>query len=234
MLLKVGSAKTPKFGVSESGDTLELVERRKGGLSIILADGQGSGPAAKRISNLVVSRAIALISEGARDGAVARAVHDVLYALRDGKVSCELTIISVDLHSRSVLISRNTAVPVYVVRHGEVMVCGASAKPIGVGEGVRPSITEFPLEPGLLVAGFTDGILYSGLKRGLGDAAGSALELVSSRLSEDPQQLADALLAMGIERDGGRPDDDMSAVVLGVVEFDGGHKIRKASVSFPV
>ncbi|MGE5543281.1 MAG: SpoIIE family protein phosphatase, partial [Bacillota bacterium] len=132
MQVLLGVAKAPKHGVLESGDTFEVVERRRGGFSVIVADGQGSGAPAKRLSNLVVSRAMSLISEGARDGAVARAVHDVLYALRDGKVSCELAILSVDLRTRTLVISRNTAVPVWVRTTEGLVVCSDESSPIGM------------------------------------------------------------------------------------------------------
>lgn len=222
----------PKFGVSESGDTLEVVERRKGGFSVVMADGQGSGPAAKRISNLVVSRAISLISEGARDGAVARAVHDVLFALRDGKVSCELTILSVDLRSRTMVISRNSAVPVYVLSGGGLDVLSEEACPIGMQDAVKPSISEVPLAPGLLVATFTDGVLYSGVKSGLGDAAAAAAGLIRGFGPEAAEDLAGRLLGMALERDRNMPQDDMTVVALGVSALEQEHKVRTMSARF--
>jgi len=59
--LSVGVSKRAKAGVSMSGDTVEVVERPDGGLSLLLADGQGSGRAAKRISHMVVNKAAALV-----------------------------------------------------------------------------------------------------------------------------------------------------------------------------
>jgi serine phosphatase RsbU (regulator of sigma subunit) len=229
----VGVAKAAKFGVPESGDTLEVVERRKGGLSVVMADGQGSGFPAKRISNLVVSRAISLISEGARDGAVARAVHDVLFALRDGKVSCELTILSADLRTRTVVISRNTSVPVWVASRGELTVCSDDCQPIGMREVVKPCISEFPLEEGLLVVTFTDGVLHSGRNFGLGSALEAAGAMVGKSGPERTDELPRELLDMAIKRDSGRPQDDMTVVAMGVVGFEGEHKIRHMSVCFP-
>lgn len=234
MQIRLGVAKTPKFGVSESGDTLEVVERRRGGFSVIIADGQGSGAPAKRISNLVVSRAMSLISEGARDGAVARAVHDVLYALRDGRVSCELAILSVDLRTRTLVISRNTAVPVWVKTSEGLVVCSDESSPIGMKDGVKPFISEFPLTAGMVVVTFTDGILYSGRKAGFGDALVQTGEVIREYAPGQVEELSDALLKMGIDRDSQRPQDDMTAVALGVVDYEGEHKVRRLSVSFPV
>ena len=55
--LQVGVSKVGKYATSASGDTLEMIERPHGGLSLVLVDGQRSGTAAKRISNLVARKA---------------------------------------------------------------------------------------------------------------------------------------------------------------------------------
>jgi hypothetical protein len=97
--VEVAVAKVGKYATSESGDTLEMVERPQGGISLVLADGQRSGRAAKSISNIVVRKAIALLAEGVRDGAVARAAHDYLRTIRSGKVSATLNIVNVRFQS---------------------------------------------------------------------------------------------------------------------------------------
>ena len=62
--VQMAVAKINKYASSESGDTVEVVERPKGGLSAVVADGQRSGRSAKAISNLVVRKAISLLAAG--------------------------------------------------------------------------------------------------------------------------------------------------------------------------
>ena len=69
MEIQIAVAKVNKYAVSESGDTLEVVERPGGGISVVLADGQSSGRGAKAVSMMVVRRVISLLAEGVRDGA---------------------------------------------------------------------------------------------------------------------------------------------------------------------
>ena len=64
MEIQIAVAKINKYAVSESGDTLEVIERPTGGLSVVLADGQTSGRGAKAISMMVVRKVISLIAEG--------------------------------------------------------------------------------------------------------------------------------------------------------------------------
>ena len=73
---QVSVAKVAKYATSESGDSLGMVERPGGGLSFVLADGQRSGRPAKAIASVVTRKAIALLAEGVRDGAAARAATD--------------------------------------------------------------------------------------------------------------------------------------------------------------
>ena len=42
MEVQIAVAKVNKYATSESGDTLEVIERPNGGLSVVLADGQTS------------------------------------------------------------------------------------------------------------------------------------------------------------------------------------------------
>jgi len=96
MDIEIAASKINKYATFESGDTLEVVERPMGGLSVVLADGQTSGKAAKIISSMVVRKVISLLAEGVRDGAAARAASDYLYSERGGKVSACLNILSID------------------------------------------------------------------------------------------------------------------------------------------
>ncbi|MBC7239046.1 MAG: serine/threonine-protein phosphatase, partial [Chloroflexi bacterium] len=59
--VQLGAAKAPKYAVSESGDTLEIIERPHGGISAVLVDGQRSGQAAKMVSNIVARKVVSLL-----------------------------------------------------------------------------------------------------------------------------------------------------------------------------
>lgn len=79
MEFQIAVAKVNKYATSESGDTIEVVERPNGGFSVFLADGQTSGRGAIAVSQLVVRKVIGLLAEGVRDGA---ASHDPSSAIR--------------------------------------------------------------------------------------------------------------------------------------------------------
>src|SRR5690606_30416686 len=144
-----------------------MIERPQGGLSLVLADGQRSGYAAKSISTLVTSTAISLLAEGVRDGAAARATHDYLYTARRGKVSATLNIVSVDLGTNTFSPSRNSNCPIVVqLGPGEQYLLDDPAPPIGVHRIVKPRIEKLPLRTGMMAVVYTDGILGAGERSG--------------------------------------------------------------------
>ena len=118
LVIEAAIAKTGKYASRESGDSAELVERPGGGLSVVLIDGQGSGPAARSLSLWLSAHAVALIKDGVRAGVAARAVHDRLFAFRHGQVSATLDIVSVDLRTKTLLVTRNASTPLLVGRAG--------------------------------------------------------------------------------------------------------------------
>ncbi|HEY3310806.1 MAG TPA: PP2C family protein-serine/threonine phosphatase [Anaerolineales bacterium] len=233
MEIQIAVAKVNKYAVSESGDTLEVVERPGGGLSVVLADGQTSGPGAKAVSMLVVRRVIGLLSEGVRDGAAARAASDYLFTERHGKVSSTLNIISVDLASETVVLARNNEIPM-VVAHGEtVEIINGASRSIGTARNIKPLITEIPIESGLTIVIYTDGLVHAGERRGTPMDVGTTLRGLLEDSEPSPQVLADALLAQAMRLDNNRPADDISVVVLRVIQRNG-DDVRRMTVRLPI
>lgn len=233
MQVEVGVAKVNKYASSESGDTLEVVERPHGGLSIVLADGQRSGKSAKRISNMVVRKVISLLAEGVRDGAAARAASDYLYAERLGKVQSTLNILSIDLSSNSVVITRNNPSPIIWFRDGQIETASEESVAVGILRNTRPVIKELPLERGLYLIAFTDGLVHAGVRTGksleIEDEAG---KLIASNCSA--QHVSDSLLSMAVALDEGRPVDDISVVTLRVFGRQEIDTVRRMTILVPL
>jgi serine phosphatase RsbU (regulator of sigma subunit) len=234
LAIEMAVSKTNKYASRESGDTAEVVERPGGGLSVVVVDGQGSGVAAKALSLHLTTRAVALLKEGVRDGAVARAVHDGLFASRHGKVSASLDIVSVDLRTKTVVVTRNADTPLLVARGDGFESVPTTSGPIGLYHFTRPSVTQIPAEAGLRLVLYTDGIAGAGDRSArVGfDVLAFAREQLPKDLSAS--EIADRILGEAIRRDASRPSDDMT--VLAVVLDDHAEEplVRKLSVRLPL
>lgn len=233
MEVQIAVAKTNKYAVSESGDTLEVTERPNGGLSVVLADGQTSGRGAKAVSMLVVRKVIALLAEGVRDGAAARAASDSLYTERQGKVISTLNIISVDLQTGTVVLTRNNPAPFFIARGERVDCIETASAPIGVSRSVRPVISEIPIEPGLTIVVYTDGLVHAGKRIGQPMDVCTSFQAMLEDQDPPPQEIADALLNEAVRLDEGRPVDDISVVVLRVMQRQG-DDVRRMTVRLPI
>ncbi len=233
MEVQIAVAKVNKYAVSESGDTLEVIERPNGGLSVVLADGQTSGQGAKAVSMLVVRKVIGLLAEGVRDGAAARAASDSLYTDKKGKVISTLNIVSVDLQTNTVVITRNNPAPMFISRGEQIDCLGSEAEPIGVSLSVRPVISEVAIEIGLTIVLFTDGLTHAVERRGQPMDVCTSLQAMLEDQDPSPQGIADALLGEAVNLDDGRPSDDISVVVLKVMKRRG-DDVRRMTVRLPI
>ena len=249
--IEIAVAKVPKYAVLESGDSVEVVERPRGGISIVIADGQRSGRSAKAISNMAVRKAVGLLAEGVRDGAVARAAHDCLRTQRGGQVSAELTIISVDLETRTLVISRNSRCPVLLSgaqtnegsatgedagNEGAWRALSDSTEPVGVHVRARPTIVELPLSAGQTVIAFTDGLLHAGSRRGRSLDPIQVVSEIGCPPRCPATEVADELLRSALALDESRPADDVTVVVVQILDVahTSGPEIRRMTVSFPI
>nr|HID13896.1 serine/threonine-protein phosphatase [Anaerolineae bacterium] len=234
MEIEVAVVKVGKWATSESGDTLEMIERPHGGLSFVLVDGQRSGRAAKAISNLVARKAISELAEGVRDGAAARAAHDYLYTYKGGKVSATLNILSVDLASGTLVLSRNSHCPIIVITpEGRLRLLDEPSEPIGVRRGTKPQITELPLIAETVVVIYTDGLETAGARSSRVFDVPAAVRELTAGGSISAQQLAASLLERALALDEGRPHDDISVLVLRIVDRVG-DTVRRLALRLPL
>ncbi len=234
LTLDLGLAKTEKYASRESGDTVELVERPGGGFSVVMIDGQGSGKAAKTLSLLLSSKAVALLKEGVRDGAVARATHDHLFMFRHGQVSATLDLLSVDMKTRTVVVTPNAEAPMLVGDAAGFEIVDIQSGPIGRYHWTRPSVQQFPLEESLNIVLCTDGIPHSGRRASLEPL--DLREFANERFDDchTAQAMADMLLGHVIERDQGRPGDDMAVVALRILRHSEDRFVRRMEAQFPI
>ncbi len=240
MEVQVAVAKVAKYATSESGDTVEMIERPHGGLSFVMVDGQWSGRSAKAIANLVARKAISLLAEGVRDGAAARAAHDYLYTYRGGKVQATLNMLSVDMVSHTIVLSRNSHCPTVVVTDEGLRLLDEPSQPVGVYRGTKPVVVELPLRPSTTVVLFTDGLLTAGQRYGQAWDIPAAVQCLCGTDECDARAIADRLLARALELDRGRPADDITVLVLTVRPLAGGDTsdplagARRLVLTFPL
>jgi serine phosphatase RsbU (regulator of sigma subunit) len=233
MEVHIAVSKVRKYATSSSGDTVEVVERPHGGVSVVMADGQSSGHGAKWISTMVVRKVITLLAEGVRDGAAARAASDTLFTERSGKVSATLNIISVEQQTQTMVITRNNPTPSLLAHNEQLSILKEDSKPIGLYRDTRPVVTEVPLSPGLIAVAYTDGLVHAGARYGKSMDVYACLDTLLDSENPSPQFIADSLLEHALKLDQNRPADDTSIVVVSVRPHEG-DEVRRMTVRLPL
>ena len=230
MEIKIAVAKIDKYRSDKSGDTVETIERPNGGISIVLVDGQIDRLDDKSISTMVSHRVLYHISEGKRDSTAIRQASNTIFEEHEGHVKANLTLLSVDSQSNTIVISRNTPVPVFLVTDENVDCLSTDSEPIGTKKEIRPSIVELPIKPGAAVIAFSDGVYQAGREDVRNPDICVTIEALFEEQEPTAQEVADYLLSRAMRLDEGRPKDDMSIIVM-LISPESTDKIRRMTIS---
>src|SRR3954454_17604062 len=211
--IDIASAATHKYAVSKSGDVVDIVERPGGGYGVVLADGQGSGPAGRAIAMMVASQAGRLLQDGARAGVAAMAASDALLHARSGQVSAGLDVVTVD-PGANIEIARFSSNLIAISRDGAWSTLLRAGEPAGRLANQSPEIESVPICDGLTLFLATDGVDQAGSRFGAPfDILG---QIHSTASGLNPEELSKTVLAAAMEADRGRPQDDQSVVAIKV------------------
>jgi hypothetical protein len=163
-----------------------------------------------------------------RAEAAAIAASDLLFHARGGQVSAGLDLITIDPAS-GVDIARFSSNLIVVGLCGAWRVLDRPGDPAGRADDHLPTIETIPLHPGLRVILASDGIAEAGER--FGSTFGLQDVLPAIEGEPDAATLASWLLDQALEADRGRPQDDMTVVVVTVDEANGDQRMRRSSFS---
>lgn len=230
MEIQIAIAKVDRYSSPEQGDQVEVVERPNGGISVILGEGKLNGSRSKFVARKAVHRVLSLLLDGIHDGAASRAVLSALKTEYHGEAEFSLSLLSCDLQSQTIVLTKNNDLPVIMVRKNK----GSYTSYEGHDEvdPQLPNVYQFPIEDDFIIIMFSDGVATAGWECSQPLEWNSLMETVLEEQEFPVQQLADLILNQAIGQDLGHPHDDMSVVVMQVGKSSG-RPIRRLSVSLP-
>ncbi len=233
MEIQAAIAKIERHSSTEEGNKVEIIERPNGGISIVMAEGTLSGSRSKGVTMKAVHAVLNLIAEGVPDGASSRVVLQRIRDEHRDVADVKITIISCDLQTKTIVITKNNNVPVLIYEVGE-----SRFLPLEEDEESHrydPVVYQFEFQLGQTFILITEGV------QNAGDYYENKIELLTALGSifdddnDEPvvQDVADNLLQQAIAYDNGRPRDDMTVVVLRVSPVTL-RDIRREYVCFPI
>jgi len=233
MEIQAAIAKIDRYSSHEEGNKVEIIERPNGGISVVMAEGRLGGSRSKGVTMKAVHALLNLIAEGVPDGASSRVVLQRIRDEHRESADVNISIISCDLLSKTIVITKNNLVPVLIFEDGESRFLSIEGDP----ESHRhdPVVYQFEFHVGQTFVLISEGVENAGAfnenKIDLRTALGSIYDDDYDEITV--QDVADNLLKQAIGHDSGRPRDDMTVVVLKVAPATL-KDIRREYVCFPI
>lgn len=204
---RVGAVLRPKAGETVCGDTLASFQTEAGTWFLLLADGMGSGEAARRESALTCRLLQQFLEADIQPEAALKTLNAAM-ALRGAETGSFTTmdLCCFEPQSGETIFYKYGAAPSYLKKSGAVRRVTGGSLPVGLrGAPASPDVTRIPLEEGSFVVMISDGVADSGRDEWL-------MDLLAGWSGEDPQKLANVILAESIRRE--QLQDDCGVQVL--------------------
>jgi len=205
--ISVGAAIRAKEGESVCGDTVMSFRTEAGRWCLLLADGMGSGEPARKESALTCRLLRQFLEAGIEPEAALKTLNAAM-ALRGAETGSFTTVdlCICDGGAGEAVFYKYGAAPSYIKKGGVVRRVTGASLPVGLrGAPALPDVTRVALEPGSFAVLISDGVADADRDDWLQD-------LLAGWPGEDPQELADLILAESIRRE--RLRDDCGVEVL--------------------
>lgn len=171
-------------------------------LMLVISDGMGSGTAAARESAQTVRLLSRFLSADVSMELALETVNELMLARTDADMFATVDLCVIDLGSGEAEFSKLAACQSLIVRGGEPICISGGRLPLGILEGVTPSMVRVQLQPGDVILMASDGVMDAVDER----------DLVSVlRKNGNADALAEATIELAAEANAHR--DDMTALV---------------------
>ncbi len=209
-----GTAFCKKEGESACGDTHSVIKIDEKTFLMALSDGMGSGEYARKISDCTVSLVESFYRAKMPGGLILETVNRLLSFNKEESFAC-VDIATVDLDSGIADIVKIGSPLGFVLSENKIEIIESDSLPLGILDGVKPTTLRKKLSDGDTLLFISDGVTEAfGSSADISDF----LETLSPR---NPQTLADALIDEALRREGGKANDDMTAVAARLFAFSG-------------
>ena len=205
-----GIASATKAGETASGDTCSVIRIDERTFLCALSDGMGSGEQARRISDCAVSLIESFYRAGMAGETVLSTVNRLLSFNREESFAC-IDMATVNLDTGRADIIKIGSPLGFLLADDSIEILESNSLPLGVLEGVRPTALQRSLSDGNVLLLISDGITAA-----FGSSTDIADFLARAR-TDNPQTLADGLLAAALSKTGGIAIDDMTAVAVRLI-----------------
>ncbi len=209
--VETGVAGAAKGGDLLSGDSFSLVQLSSGKFAVAISDGMGNGERARQESSAALSILQQLLQSGMDEKLAVKSVNSILLLRSSDEVFATVDLAIVDLYTAQTTFMKIGSTPSFIKRGKEVIPVTANNLPIGILQEIDIDIVSMQMQPGDTLVMMSDGIY---------DAPGHAVNkemwmkrIIGELQTDEPQEMADALLETVVRYHEGEIIDDMTVLV---------------------
>ena len=206
-----GSAVSTKSGKRISGDNHSIIDIGDGKYLASICDGMGSGKEASSISTLTINLIENFYRAGFDNNIILSSINKLLN-LNELENYSTIDLCMIDCRKNIYDFIKLGASNGYIKRDfGDVETIECSSLPVGVLENLKPHITKLCINPMDIVVLVSDGVSDI--------LADDLVNIIKFSDTINPQSLADEIMSLALQKNGGVSHDDMTVVCVRVFEY---------------
>ena len=214
--MQIGIAKINKEGENVSGDSSLQISLEDGKYLIAISDGMGSGPNARKSSQIAIKMLGRLLSNGFDKETSIELINNTISANIKDETFATLDIMVLDLYSGNIEYIKNGACPTFIKNNKNVEIIKNIALPAGILNDIDLVIYDRDVDNNDIIVMCSDGILESNSEYKNKEIwIKNLLEQIETT---NAQKIADILLKESIDNNYGKPKDDMTVIVTKIIK----------------
>ena len=215
-ILQIGQATKLKNDSPISGDSLLQIRLNDGKYLIALSDGMGSGPEARKSSQIAIKMLERLLMTGFDKDTSIDLINTTIMNTNE-EIFATLDIMIIDLYNGKVEFIKNGSCPTYVKNKKKVQIVKSLSLPAGILKEINLTTYDKDIENQDILVMCSDGILDSNIEY-------KNKELWIKYMLEDIntencQKIADIIINEAIDNNYGIAKDDMSIIVCKILKI---------------
>lgn len=209
-IIQIGQATKLKKDSPVSGDSLLQIRLNDGKYLLALSDGMGSGPEARKSSQIAIKMLERLLMSGFDKNTSIDLINTTIMNANE-EIFATLDIAIIDLYNGKIEFIKNGACPTYVKNKKKVQIVKSLSLPAGILKDINLTTYDKDIENQDIIVMCSDGILDSNVEY-------KNKELWVKYLLEDVetvncQKIADIIVNEAVDNNYGMAKDDMSIMV---------------------
>lgn len=210
-----GVARTAKNGEDISGDNFSFLELDSGELVMTLCDGMGSGEMANAESRSVIDLIEDFMEAGFKESAAIHLINSLYVLQADGSSFSTIDMGIINLFNGNCNFVKMGAAATFLKKKDQVEVIMSSSLPAGILTDTKMETSQKTINDGEFIIMMTDGVVdcFPGEEK-----EEFLKELIDNIHSNNPREIANAVIKRAAETASTDTTDDMTVIVAGLWE----------------